>query len=655
MDTNLKGLAQQQYNHAVRKNPYLPIIEAITNSLNSLEKSEVDSPTVEITFITNQQSMLCISSSEPKKVDAVVIKDNGSGFTNLNFESFRTIASTHKEEMGCKGLGRLSWLCAFQYATIKSNYLENGQWYCREFKFSPEEGCPSGESSPIEPQKLSETVIQLHNPQTPALSKKIFHRSFLSELRRVFTVYLINKQNIQIRYENEILSFDKLTLHSPKPHMEVLEEQQFSIYCVLSSIKLENERHAFTLCGHNRAVLTEHLEDYPREPLKIGEGQSDSYVYFYITSPYLDDNVNTTRDDFTFHKESTALDIDLEGPSLEAIKRMVTDYANTFAEKYIASAKEGKNRNIATVIQDYPHLQSIMPKIQNTIAYSDTSEKIALKGLKYQVEVAQEARTTIKTWSGKPLSKLDENQKQQLDKAMADITHENALQFGYYIAYRKVVLDLLDRCLKQTDFKGYDKENMLHQIICPMGQSHETLQSMEHNLWLLDERLIGKNFYSDMNLKKSKSLDSRKEPDLLLEKTIVLAENTSSRKLLHVSVVEFKRPNVQLTELEIKQIFSKYIDPLGEKTYSLNGQNYGKDDQIVYGYTILTIDESIEKILIRDGYHPCADRDSYYRYYEARQCLHYVIDWNRFLADAQARNEFFFKQLRIDQNNYSGD
>ena len=61
------------------------------------------------------------------KIIGFKIIDNGIGFNDANLKSFETLDSDHKAVKGCRGVGRLLWLKAFQKVYVDSVYV--GIWW----------------------------------------------------------------------------------------------------------------------------------------------------------------------------------------------------------------------------------------------------------------------------------------------------------------------------------------------------------------------------------------------------------------------------------------------------------------------------------------------------------------------------------------------
>jgi hypothetical protein len=366
-------------------------------------------------------------------------------------------------------------------------------------------------------------------------------------------------------------------------------------------------------------------------------------------SDYLNKRVSTTRDSFNIQDKPPLLDFIEEEDSLymEGIRNFVIETANTYAEQHITEANNKKNMIIQEVLTEYPHLKRSVEAIK--IGYGHTREKIIIEAFTEQAKHSEEAKKKLLEASKKPLSKTTEQEKESLSKAIADVTHENALQLGHYMAYRRVVLNLLDQYLRLQEETGdFPLEEQLHQIICPMKESHETISAHEHNLWILDERLmLLKEFYSDKSMSASKKGKGKKEADLIWEKPIVLAQSKYASKLSNVAIVELKRPNRKLKNTdELQEVITKYVSNLSEGELDLQGEKVGKEDRITYAYTVLTMFPETQKQLSSlMSYVPSCDKSAYRKDYPDFNCIHYVIDWSRLLQDAKDRHEFFFRQL----------
>jgi Histidine kinase-, DNA gyrase B-, and HSP90-like ATPase len=128
---------------SVPSNSLVPIYEAIYNSLHALQEKFgrddwYDSGFVEI--IKYRTSMNELSFS---------IRDNGVGLTEENFDSFLTYDSALKKKIGGKGIGRLSWLKAFQKVEVESIFLSGSARLKRTFEFHLDNDAPIQDCSSL--------------------------------------------------------------------------------------------------------------------------------------------------------------------------------------------------------------------------------------------------------------------------------------------------------------------------------------------------------------------------------------------------------------------------------------------------------------------------------------------------------------------------
>jgi hypothetical protein len=69
-------------------------------------------------------------------ITGFIIQDNGIGFTDEHFRSFKTSDTTFKAKTGGKGVGRLLWLKAFTKAEIESTFKQGTVFKKRAFEFT---------------------------------------------------------------------------------------------------------------------------------------------------------------------------------------------------------------------------------------------------------------------------------------------------------------------------------------------------------------------------------------------------------------------------------------------------------------------------------------------------------------------------------------
>lgn len=110
-----------------KSQPLIPLFEAIVNSFHSIEeRKKADRSFTDgrilIEFERDGQMMLDGDGSI-SEINNMIVTDNGSGFDENNFSSFLESDSTYKEAIGGKGVGRFSWLHAFERRRLKASTL----------------------------------------------------------------------------------------------------------------------------------------------------------------------------------------------------------------------------------------------------------------------------------------------------------------------------------------------------------------------------------------------------------------------------------------------------------------------------------------------------------------------------------------------------
>ena len=133
--SNLRGKVR---NFPLPKNrPLVPLYEAIVNAINAIDERAQNNESFEgLIEIEVVREKTIISDSDSNTVRGFSIIDNGIGFNDQNMASFMEADSEYKMAIGGKGVGRFSWLKAFNSARITSTYKDNGSFVTRSFVFS---------------------------------------------------------------------------------------------------------------------------------------------------------------------------------------------------------------------------------------------------------------------------------------------------------------------------------------------------------------------------------------------------------------------------------------------------------------------------------------------------------------------------------------
>ena len=134
---NIRGRVK---NFNLPKNqPLVPLFEAIVNAIHAIDERKSTTPSFEgriVIKVLRDEQFVMDGTGELPQIQSFEIVDNGIGFNEANIASFMESDSTYKAQIGGKGVGRFSWLIAFEKAEIESVYSEGDGYVKRTFEFS---------------------------------------------------------------------------------------------------------------------------------------------------------------------------------------------------------------------------------------------------------------------------------------------------------------------------------------------------------------------------------------------------------------------------------------------------------------------------------------------------------------------------------------
>ena len=303
LTVNFKGLLNET--NLPEYKALWPLFEAVVNSIQSIS----DLPkrdNGEIQIIAHRLLQVTIEEKTNLPYTDFEVLDNGVGFNNENYESFKEAYSSLKVSKGCKGLGRFLWLKAFDRVEIESVFFENGKKLQRKFQFNEENFIePTNNISDANNTDKVFTRITLvgyknkyqkHCPTTiEPIAKKIIEHCM---------VYFITNQCPQITINDDSDSIS-LNEYFEEKIRDSLHQDSFKInnhdFKIFHLQMFDNAyRNEIHLCASEREVESIALSKYePNLNVRLVDEKNRLYYYSgYITSSYLDENVNPNRTEF---------------------------------------------------------------------------------------------------------------------------------------------------------------------------------------------------------------------------------------------------------------------------------------------------------------------------------------------------------------------
>lgn len=594
----------------------LPLLECVVNSVISLQQSEKPSEEKKIQIqIERGDYPQNLNFEKIKTISSFKVIDNGVGFTSKNYRSFETPFSQINKDFGCKGIGRFTVLAAFDEYYVKSSYIENGQWFLREFRFTSE--------NEIEPIALAEfeagdfkTIVEIKNCNSPnilersALSIKQVAEAIMQHCLIYYLsgtlprIEIIDEESKTAEVVNEL--FEKVSKEKERTFQ--INNNIFKLYITKTQKEGNRKNNYLYYCANSRTVGNgrnlKNVNSIFTYPVLLN---GTSYFFdIYLVSEYLDNKVFKTRNGFNVPREKENLLFNSsEIITFQDIEEKVSDILENEYQTQVKEAKQKsvnevkeyiitKARRYHSFLKNDNILEAIPPNLPED-KLEEHLYKIAFtarKNVEHNIE---------KFIEGKQVSA------EAIDSIIADLKAKTAYDvdsLADYMTRRKAILELFEKFLDADENGQYKLEEDVHNIIFPLGLTSNELDYENHNLWLLDERFITYKFIaSDKAITSYSQIKSRKELDLVLLENPQMFNNPisfgdkGSGEVNSMVIFEFKRPGDTAHQKKLNDYrwqFSELVEPYFEEfLYSPIKKNY-KGNQVLikkttpkFGYIIM--------------------------------------------------------------------
>jgi hypothetical protein len=222
-----------------------------------------------------------------------------------------------------------------------------------------------------------------------------------------------------------------------------------------------------------------------------------------------------------------------------------------------------------------------------------------------------------------------------------------------------VILELLGKVIQRGEDGRYAREDLIHNLIMPMGNDSNGVMPDSCNLWLLDERLAFHDYLaSDKTLVAMPIIDSTatKQPDLcalnVFDNPLLFSEG-NKLPLASIVVVEIKRPmRNDAAGGEDKDPIEQalgYLDRIRQgKIMTSSGRPIPKSENIPgFCYVLCDITPSIEKRCVIHDAIRTSDGLGYFFYHKTFGAYVEVMSFDRLVNAAKERNRAFFDKLGL--------
>lgn len=531
----------------------------------------------------------------PCNVHNMTIVDDGDGFTEKNWHSFSKYKTTHKQEMGAKGIGRFLFLKLFDKVSINS--LD------KQITFDINDVSKKDVSN-----ENKHTVIDFSNANDVAIDLTTVQNNIEEHFLPYF--HLMKTQPAVkislIANDKKIFSISSKKIPNFKTSSFQLKKHKFVINYVLEFYKAQKNNGFY--CADNRVVIKNNKDD--KSKLKSFKNVN---ILFLLSSEYLDKKVNDTRDDFAIHpkqKNSMFDDLswaDIQDAFSEKLKKILLD-------NNIDIEEEAK-KELDEAIDKAPYLSQYL----TGNPYAEKSEKL--------IENAENLLNEDK----KNLRKNTQLNQQEYKQKLSSITHA---ELAEYIFDRQKIIDNLKKITHEDTL-----EKEIHNLFMKKNTTDDTQNYKSNNLWLFDDRfMVYDKVFSDKQIKDtfpvlSENLD---RPDILS-----IVSNTYNKKdITDIVIIEFKKPNVKITPSDAESQLLRYA------RYA--NQSYKVNKIRIWTYAFLAFDKNTIAALSDRSYNKIPTQSNhaiYYQYHKAHNVIINFMDYKAIADDADTRNKTFMNIL----------
>lgn len=642
-----------------------PLLEAVANSIQAIQQVGQKDGQIEV-FIEwldeSKSDIVAANGGEHpyRKIQNIIIRDNGPGFTKENFKSFSKLDSRYKaKEFGCLGVGRLLWLKVFSEVEVESVYKEDGKKFYRRFRFNVEEEISPADEREATADEAVATTIKLKNIRPEFQNKRTVSVDDIAEaiFRHFLLLYVLdNVPEIIVRDGEErrsVIDFYERSYDGQKPKRSVFEACGYEFQLIQQKLNTRPTGKLATgvyFCAGQRVVSRCEKGIDPRVCNALGAGDgstSKSFMYVgLLQGDYLDQNVSSSRKKIIFPnlekgEEDGELDFEpIEEQIFDNVNKLVRDYLK---EEFDELDKSSQIRIQKFVDEEAPEFKGfvnrygkelfVKPKEKNSNLYDYINQQF----FEYERAQRREIDSLISVdWIG-------ENASEKIREIADRIEPFKSYDLVRFAAKRRYYLDLLDKAISFDDDGEYRLEDAVHSLVFPKGKDSTDADAFDRqNLWLVDDRLsFGHYIASDLSFKKNKTtdVDSLKRMDI---ESIKVYSSGEDNLVAELSIIEFKRPgrnDYSANENPIEQVMN-YVDMLRKgKLRTLSGREIPNVKTVPYFCFIVAdfTDNLIDKCE-RYNFVPNAVKDSYYGYYPRANAYFEVMSFNAMYNKAKERN-----------------
>lgn len=666
MDVNVIGRVNNI--NLPQTNAMLPVFEALINSIHAIKEVDNSDKKITIKIIRDESQDTIFDDNESsyfKPIKDIIVIDNGIGFNHVNYNSFLTSDTTKKRAIGGKGIGRFLWLKAFENVEITSVYKENEKLNKRRFIFSLSEKAISNEINTTDIKEDVQTIVELKflKPEYHKFFPKKLNTIAFRILEHILSYYILDDPlNIIIEdtSSKEFINLNQLFSDEIKPNIinKVIKIKDFDFKITLIKLFSSMESiHKVFYCAHGREVKNENIRELlPLLDHKLTDSNDRQFVVLvFVSSEYLDKNVNQERTNFNFLENESLFP---ETITFMQIRNTICTTISDILQEYIKPIRDKHLKRITNFIHsENPEYRPILTyniESLEKIPPNITDDKLELELHKINHDIENDVkRMSQEILKLGKADDIDQEYKDKFDLLLQKVNDVNMSKLAEYIIHRRIILELFKKRLQKMNHEQYSLEESIHELIVPLKISSNDDEYLKQNLWLIDERLsYHYHLSSDLSLIKNPVTlsKSKSRPDILIfnQPHAFVEEEIPYSSIV---IIEFKRPE--------RNDYSENDNPITQvQNYIREIQNgnvkdtNGRTIQIskttpFYGYIICDINDKIRLFAENATLIKTPDDMGYFGFNQNLNAYIEILSFDKMLIDARKRNKVLFDKLGL--------
>ena len=626
-----------------------PVYEAISNSL------EAHAHNISVEFsVDNSQINISKEISSSEKIKGFTITDDGEGFTKDNIESFSELWTAHKKSIGCKGVGRLTWLKVYQHIDIYSKLKNYEVTFCFSEDFIPEDIIPQSISDNSENNNITRLAFRdvTENYYKKQKDGSVYDNREKADIDKIYIkikkhllvkLALLKENNVNFRIvikigkEEKIIDNDDITeLKKQDFQIEDYNKnmQDFRLYYNFVNDGL-NQKDSF-YCANGRIV-----SEFP-DTISLDKIKNQDSIIMLLTSDYLDSKVNDERNGFIIEKQQNNEDID-NCLSFPKINEALRDNMETLLIKQYPNISKENKKELDAAIKEVPYLAAYIQEDKSVIKKKND----VIKRAKEVFEREKQNASSIFVRMLKQKNINPEN----FEKSIVQLNKIAIEELGEYILYRQQIIEGLKKALLDRE----KKEDYIHNIIMQMKIAIDDKLNEEDkhyftNFWLFDDKFMTYSYAASDKTTKQITNDIKQSYERIYKSAdrpdIAIFYNKDDNQKDAI-LMELKGANATKDEKDKSLIeLPNNIDTMRKNIPECNR---------IWGYIITDIDDEFERsIKNQERYQPlfsnAKDGKAYYTYFKEKKTHVTIIDLKSIISDADARNKVFLNILSKQRN-----